>query len=239
LQRGRRRSLGTEEQASQEPATGLRSSREATAAAGSTFAELGSGRRGVLRRIEWGRPEHLHAAGALRRLAHLCEVDRSRSFGVVAQGLAGAAVKRFRTGRRLEAENARFGRRDEERVRNAARCERESAGPDTVVVAVDVHNDFLFLGRVNSSRCRSRNAHFSFGALGAPSRMEAVPASQFACGPSGGQKGAGAGRDKITPRAARLEGLVAAEHVSAGDQDLASDRGIGGFAVPVRALTSE
>src|SRR4029453_19565889 len=62
---------------------------------------------------------------------------------------------------------------------------------------------------------------------GAPSRMEAVPASQFACGPSGGQKGAGAGRDKISARAVRLEGLFAAEHVPRGDQDLAGDRRFG------------
>src|SRR5829696_15662 len=73
-----------------------------------------------------------------------------------------------------------------------------------------------------------RNAHFSFGARGAPSRMEAVPASQFACGPSGGQKAAGACRDKIgASRAARLEGLLEAEDVPAGDQDLAGDGGLG------------
>src|ERR687891_152670 len=69
-----------------------------------------------------------------------------------------------------------------------------------------------------------RNAHFSFGARRAPSRIRAVPASQFACGPSGGQKAAGACRDRIVARAAGLEGLFAAEHVPAGDQHLAGDR---------------
>src|SRR5215218_414521 len=57
--------------------------------------------------------------------------------------------------------------------------------------------------------------------------MEAVPASQFACGPSGGQKAAGAGRDKFSVGVAGLEGLFAAEHVPAGDQDLAGDGGLG------------
>jgi hypothetical protein len=57
--------------------------------------------------------------------------------------------------------------------------------------------------------------------------MEAVPASQFACGPSGGQKAEGAGRDRIGAGAVRFEGLFAAEHVPAGDQDLARDRRLG------------
>src|SRR5215211_7396659 len=101
--------------------------------------------------------------------------------------------------------------------------------------SVEGRSSFLFerLGRVNSLRRWSRNAHFSFGALGAPSRMEAVPASQFAWGPSGGQKAEGAGRGRIGG------GAVAAEHVPAGAiRTLRATADLAGFALPVRALTS-
>jgi hypothetical protein len=68
--------------------------------------------------------------------------------------------------------------------------------------------------------------------------MEAVPASQFACGPSGGQKAEGAGREKIS---ARL-GLKGSSRLSTCQQAIRTLRAtadLAGFALPVRALTSE
>src|SRR5712691_9671860 len=78
-------------------------------------------------------------------------------------------------------------------------------------------------------------AHFSFGARGAACPLGAVPASQFAKGPSGGQGSGGACRDDRRCRGSRLEGFVAGEYVPAGDQDLAGDGGLGGVAVSLSA----
>src|SRR5829696_3649453 len=80
---------------------------------------------------------------------------------------------------------------------------------------------------------RGRNAHGVFGARGAPSRMDAVPASQFTRGPSGGQKAAGACRDKIgASRAARLEGLLEAEErAGRRSRPLRATAALAGFAV--------
>src|ERR687895_2380778 len=75
-----------------------------------------------------------------------------------------------------------------------------------------------------------RSAQFSFGALSAHRVVGAVPASQFRCGPSGGQMKVGACRDRIgaAVAAAGLEGLLAREHVPGGDQHLARDGGLAG-----------
>jgi hypothetical protein len=89
---------------------------------------------------------------------------------------------------------------------------------------------FLFerLGPVNPLSSSVEERSFLFRrSSGAPSRIEAVPASQFACGPSGGQKAERACRDKMGVGVARLEGLFAAEHVPAGDENLAGDGRLG------------
>src|SRR5712691_6759936 len=70
---------------------------------------------------------------------------------------------------------------------------------------------------------------------GAVCPLGAVPASQFASGPSGGQGSGGACRDDRRCRGSRLEGFVAGEYVPAGDQDLAGDGGFGGVAVSLPA----
>ena len=100
---------------------------------------------------------------------------------------------------------------------------------------------FLFerLVPVNPFRLPLRNAHFSFGARGAPSRIEAVPASQFACGPSGGQKAAGAGRDKIGVGRCGLKGSSRLSTCQQAIRTLRATADLAGFALPVRALTSE
>src|SRR6266545_8006433 len=61
----------------------------------------------------------------------------------------------------------------------------------------------------------------------------AVSVSQFHKGPSGGQSQAGACRDRVAPGRSRgrVEGLVAGEHVTGGDRDLARDRRLGRVAV--------
>src|SRR5229473_1345161 len=79
-------------------------------------------------------------------------------------------------------------------------------------------------------------AHFSFGARGAMCPLGAVPASQFANGPSGGQGTGGACRDGRRCRGGSgLEGFVAGEYVPAGDQDLAGNGRFGGVAVSLPA----
>src|ERR1044071_8403685 len=80
------------------------------------------------------------------------------------------------------------------------------------------------------SLARRGRAQFYFGAAGRIVSVGAVPASQFRCGPSGGQMKVGACRDRAvaTAGAAALERLVAGEDVPGGDQHLARDGGLAG-----------
>src|SRR3954452_10540040 len=78
----------------------------------------------------------------------------------------------------------------------------------------------------------------SLSALGgARGRVAAVPASQIVCGPSGGQTNGGACRDRIgRAGGAGLERLLQREDVPGGDEDLASDGGLGGGGLAVALL---
>jgi len=85
--------------------------------------------------------DNLHSSGALRGLAYACEVDWSGGVALRRCRLARAAIERLRAARCLEAENARLGRPDQERVWNTARRERESARADTMILSINVHKD--------------------------------------------------------------------------------------------------
>src|SRR5215211_4332391 len=92
-------------------------------------------------------------------------------------------------------------------------------------------------GPVPPSRVVLVAAEFSFGARGRTWSVAAAPASQIVCGPSGGQTNGGACRDRIgRARGAGLERLLQREDVPGGDEDLASDGGLGGVGLAVALL---
>src|SRR5205085_10687267 len=93
--------------------------------------------------FEWRWSETFYCARARcgRRL-DACDVDRVG--GVGGRWFACAAVERLADSGRLHAAQSCMVRAHEKGVRCALRCERHSAGSDSMVFAVDVEDDLAF-----------------------------------------------------------------------------------------------